>query len=260
MNIFNGDCLEFLKILKTEGTKVDAVITSPPYNVSRKSGDDYSTKYKTYKDTLTNEDYINWQTDLFNKIDDVLEDDGVVLYNINYGGENTDTLWLLLANIIQNTNFTIVDQIIWKKKTAIPNNVSRCAITRICENIFVLSKKNSTKTFLSNKKVVSVSKSGQNIYENVLNFVEAKNNDGGEHTKIHKATYSVELCETLIDMYVPVGKTVLDPFMGSGTTGIACINKGVNFIGSEIDEEYFKISESRLKKTTKKKTADIFGF
>jgi DNA modification methylase len=45
---------------------------------------------------------------------------------------------------------------------------------------------------------------------------------------------------------VPPGATVLDPFMGSGTTGVACVQTGRNFIGIEIDEEYFSIAERRI--------------
>ena len=43
------------------------------------------------------------------------------------------------------------------------------------------------------------------------------------------------------------GQTVLDPFMGSGTTGVACVQTGRNFIGMEIDETYFKIAERRIR-------------
>ena len=246
IEIYKGDCLKVMDELIEKCIKVDSVITSPPYNISRKNGDDYSTKYGTYKDTLDNKEYIEWQTSLFNKIDLILNKNGVILYNINYGGENTDTLWLLLASIINNTNFTIIDQIAWKKKTAIPNNVSGRALTRIVENIFVIARKSELNTFMSNKKIISVSKSNQNIYENVYNFIEAPNNDKGEWCKIHKATYSVDLCEKLINMYVNKNKTILDPFMGSGTTGVACKHLNRNFIGIELDKDYFNIAKKRI--------------
>lgn len=257
VNIVCGDCIDVMKEMGQENITVDAVITSPPYNVSRKTGDEYSTKYNEYQDTLTNEQYIEWQTALFNQIDKILNKDGVILYNINYGGENTDTLWLLLlANIINNTNFTVADQLIWKKKNAIPNNVSRNAITRICENVFVLCRKSEQKTFISNKKVISVSTKGQNIYENVLNIIEAPNNNQGEHTKVHKATYSVELCEELLRRYVPKDKVVLDTFSGSGTTMLACGKNGYKGYGIELDSLYVDLSVDRLQKELVVETID----
>jgi len=52
--------------------------------------------------------------------------------------------------------------------------------------------------------------------------------------------------EWLVRNCVPQSATVLDPFMGSGTTGVACVKTGRNFIGIEIDEGYFKIAEKRI--------------
>lgn len=54
------------------------------------------------------------------------------------------------------------------------------------------------------------------------------------------------LVQTLIEMYSKEGETILDPFMGSGTTGLACANTNRNFIGFEIDSHYFEIAKSRI--------------
>ncbi|MBK9272899.1 MAG: site-specific DNA-methyltransferase [Saprospiraceae bacterium] len=62
----------------------------------------------------------------------------------------------------------------------------------------------------------------------------------------HPTVKPLALMEYLIKMVTPKGGTVLDPFMGSGTTGIACKMNGYNFIGIELDEEYVKIAEARL--------------
>ena len=244
--LIHGDCIEALQNKKI--TAFDAVITSPPYNISRGWGDEYDRKYNEYSDNRTNEEYMQWQVELFVEMEKKLSPNGVVLYNINYGGENTDTMWILLGKIISETNFTIADQIIWKKKSAIPNNVSKNALTRICENIFVFVRKNEIDTFDTNKKVLSISKKKQKIYETFYNYIETKNNDQGKHTEVHKATFSVSLVERLLDMYVPKGKTVYDPFMGSGTTGVACKSLDRLFIGTEIDSLYFKLAEERISK------------
>lgn len=64
--------------------------------------------------------------------------------------------------------------------------------------------------------------------------------------------------EYLIKTYTNENETVLDFTMGSGTTGVACINTNRNFIGIELDEEYFKIAEDRISKAQKEKNNENF--
>jgi DNA modification methylase len=257
IKLINGDCLEVMDKMIEKGIKVDAIITSPPYNLGN-SGDMYDKKYDGYNDNLDNEEYINFQLNLFKKSEKIINKNGLIIYNINYGTNNTDTIWLLLSEIIKNTDFTIVEQIIWKKRNAIPNNVSRNSLTRICENIFIFSRKSEKKNFMCNKKVLYISTNNHNIYENIFNLIEAKNNDSGFHKKKHKATYSIELIEKLINIYINKNKIILDPFMGSGTTGIACIKNEIKFIGIELVENYFEISKERIKKAYREKEKELF--
>ena len=76
----------------------------------------------------------------------------------------------------------------------------------------------------------------------VLHFNVVPNRNG----KFHPTQKPVDLCEWLIKTYSNEGDLVLDPFMGSGTTGIACINTNRNFIGIEKDKKYFEIAKKRL--------------
>lgn len=69
----------------------------------------------------------------------------------------------------------------------------------------------------------------------------------GASTRQHPAPYPVELAERLIRMFSFVGDTVLDPFMGTGTTNIAAANWGRNSIGVEVDTEYFDMAARRIK-------------
>ena len=62
----------------------------------------------------------------------------------------------------------------------------------------------------------------------------------------HPTQKPTEIMRFLIDNFTNEGDTILDPFMGSGTTGVACVQTGRNFIGIEIDEGYFKIAEKRI--------------
>ena len=81
---------------------------------------------------------------------------------------------------------------------------------------------------------------------NPRNFLEIKcvSNSGGH--KVHPTQKPVALMEYLINTYTNEDETVLDFTMGSGTTGVACKNLNRNFIGIELDPEYFKIAEKRI--------------
>jgi DNA modification methylase len=72
----------------------------------------------------------------------------------------------------------------------------------------------------------------------------------GASTRHHPAPYPVELAERLIRMFSFVGDTVLDPFMGTGTTTVAAAKSGRNSIGFEIDEHYFKMARQRVEQET----------
>ena len=65
--------------------------------------------------------------------------------------------------------------------------------------------------------------------------------------KNHPSPKPVEYIKNLIVRFTKEGETILDPFMGSGTTGVACVQTGRNFIGIEIDKTYFAIAEKRIK-------------
>ena len=83
------------------------------------------------------------------------------------------------------------------------------------------------------------------MYENIYNFIEAKNNDGS--CPFNKATFSSELCEKLLDIYAMYDDTVVyDPFMGTGTTAVACKRMGFKCIGSEISENQVEWANKRL--------------
>jgi len=76
-------------------------------------------------------------------------------------------------------------------------------------------------------------------------------NKGSDGKYIHPTQKPVALMEYLIKTYTNEGETVLDFTMGSGTTGVACVNLGRSFIGIEMDENYFNIASDRIKGTVK---------
>lgn len=231
--IFNEDCL--ITMDRSElANKVGLVVTSPPYNTSRPTttNDKYSSRYDIFFDKKSDREYIDWTLDIFKGYDKILKKDGCILYNMSYSSENTTLMWLLIAELIQKSNFMTVDCIIWKKSNALPNNVSKNKLTRIIEYVFVFCRKSEFKTFDCNKKVISTSKKGQNIYENIYNYFEARNNDGSN--LLNKATFSTEMVTKLLDIYAKPNSLVYDNFMGVGTTAKASLLSGHDYVGSEI--------------------------
>lgn len=215
---------------------VDLVLTSPPYNISRSSGDKYNTKYDVYSDVLSDDEYINKTIEWFKGYDTILKPNGCVLYNISYSSENTQLIWLVIAEIIKQTNFTTADFITWHKKTAIPNNRSSNKLTRIVEPVFVFCRKSELNTFTTNKKVVSLCKNtNQANYENVKNVIFAKNNDGVN--PYNNATFSTDLVTQLLNLYAKPKSVIYDSFMGVGTTKIASEKLGHVCYGSELSKQ-----------------------
>lgn len=239
--IYNENCEKTLK--RINENCIDGVVTSPPYNIIRPSSTDRG--YDVYKDGMSNDEYIDFTLRIFNEFDRVIKKNGVVIYNMSYGAENTEVMSLTVADIIRKTSFTLADIIVWKKDCATPNNVSHNRLTRIVEFVYVFCRKGELMTFKANKNILSVSSTGQKIFENAFNFIMARNNDGS--TDLNKATYSTELVTKLLKMYIAKDSVVYDPFMGTGTTAVSLINHRCGYIGSELSEEQCKYAESRIK-------------
>jgi len=247
IELYNENCFKTLSLL--DENSIDLVITSPPYNTSKKRGT-WSKEQKTHYDlkcvdSMGDEDYIDFSTKLFEEIDSALTPNGVILYNISYSTEKPNLIYSVINSIMEKTNFTIANTIIWKKTNALPNNMSVNRLTRICEFVFVFCRKSEMKTFHMNKEVLSVRKNGIKQYTTYWNFIEAKNNDGSN--KLNKATFSSELVEKLLEMYAPEDCYIYDPFMGTGTTAVACERTGRHCIGSELSTRQVLFSIKRLK-------------
>jgi DNA modification methylase len=86
-------------------------------------------------------------------------------------------------------------------------------------------------------------------------LVFSKQSDG---KYLHPTQKPVALLEYLIKTYTVEGETVLDNCMGSGSTGVACVNTGRNFIGIEKDDKYFDIAEKRISDAIKEKAGNLF--
>lgn len=240
--LYNGDCVEIMDEMVSDGVKVDKVLTSPPYNIIRPNSTDRG--YDLYKDGMSNEDYIKWIIDIFNLYDKLLNENGAVLFNMSYGTENPTIMIETINSIITKTNFTLGDMLVWKKRSATPNNVSHNKMTRIVEYIFVLCRIDEYASFTSNKKIVGKRDTGQYTYENVFNFFESKNNDYSN--ELNKATFSTSMVQNLIDRYIKDDDVVLDNFSGTGTTMYQCIANDIKCYGIELSLKQCEHTEKRL--------------
>ena len=251
--IFNEDCFATMERMKANGGKVDCVLTSPPYNMTKRKGGYADTgRYDVYQDWKSEEEYIQWTIDLFNGFNDILNKDRVVLYNFSYSIENPALPYKLVSSIIEKTDFTLIDTIIWKKKNGLPFPANGKRLCRIWEYVFVFVRKGEVETYVNNRRVNSVSeKTGQKYYEAIYNYVDAANNDG--KCPLNQATYSSELCLKLMDIYCLDGYVVYDPFMGTVTTAVACVKRGggISYIGSEISEKQCEFAEKRIEEEKK---------
>jgi DNA modification methylase len=257
--IWNEDCFETMNRMPVG--QCDVVLTSPFYNTNTKAGTsrtltntsvkegqyDY-VRYDSFVDTMDNDEYYAFTVRLFNAFDKIINANGVALYNISYGSENTECMFRAINDVITKSSFTIAEVIGWKTPTALPNSCSSNKLTRIFEFIFVFCRKEELKTFRCNKPISSTRKSGQKMYKNIYNIIEAPNNDGV--CPYNKATYSSELCEKLLKLYAQTNGVVYDPFMGSGTTAVACKKLGFHFIGSEISDKQVKWANERIANTS----------
>ena len=226
-----GDCLEVMKSIPDKS--IDLVLTSPPYNL----GGDFHTMsggkrvsygdYGTCKDKMGQTEYEDWQTEFLDLCYHKLKDDGNMFYNHKNRIANFECLSPL--KWIFRSCFTLRQEIIWDTTNEICFDKRR--FTPCHEKIFWLSK---DKTFIDNAAAYSDCW----VFRNKL-----KRKDTG-----HPATFPIEIVKRIFE--VCAGQTVLDPFMGSGTTGMACAELGRSFIGIEISREYFHIAQKRINNTT----------
>lgn len=226
--IYHEDCLVTLS--KMPDGFVDMVITSPPYNVgyNQMYGLD-TTKYDTYEDKKSQDDYDLW---LNNIIDELLRvTKKHIFFNIQMLGNNKTTVLKLLGKY----NDKIKDIIIWNKKQA-PPHIEQGIMNSKFEFIIIFSNQSPEK-----KKFYDAKFKGN--FNNVIDGINASKN---EYADVHKATYPLYLPRTILTKFGDANEIVYDPFMGTGTTAIASLMEGRFFIGSEIDKTYFDLSNKRI--------------
>lgn len=255
-SVIRGDSLDVLPKLIRNKVKVDGVITSPVYNLGKnpfhwKKGEKMDALYDQVEDNVTEESWLDHQIKMFNHYDELVHDEGVVIYVLSYSSKNASLPEKLVVKVEEETRWCKREMVVWKKAHSIPFQTSPRNLSRICETIYVFARKGVD--FKTNKEVSSVNgKTGQSFYYKIDNFIEAGNSDKHKGVK-HNATFSVELVKKIITIYFPEGSVILDPYMGLGTTGAACIEMDRRFFGIDISTNYYEYALEWLQKLRKDK-------
>ena len=235
--IYNDD---FLKTDCVKDSSIDLVITSPPYNVD--------THYNSYNDRISYQEYLSFTKEWLSKCLRLAKNDGRFCLNIpldkSKGGQQS-----VCADIT-----TIAKQIGWKYHSTIiwnEQNISRRTawgswlsarapyVIAPVEVIVVLYKKywrkiNYGKSDITKKEFIEWT-------NGVWDFMgESKKRVG------HPAPFPVELPKRCMKLFSFVGDVVLDPFLGSGSTLVACVQNNRKGIGVEIDKNYCELAKKRL--------------
>ncbi len=242
---FKTDSLWILNedLLKTDWIKeevVDLIVTSPPYNVD--------IKYKFYDDKIPYREYLNFTREYLTKCYKLVKDDGRFCLNILLdkikGGQQS--VYADITTIAKKIGWKYHSTIIWNKqnilkRTAWGSWLSARApyVIAPVEVIVVLYKKKWRK--INNGKSDITRKDFIEWTNGVWNF-------SGESRKRvgHPSPFPVELPKRCIRLFSFVGDTVFDPFLGSGSTLIACAETHRIGIGVEIDKNYCELSKQRL--------------
>jgi len=248
IKLIQGDCLDRMKEIP-DGS-IDLTVTSPPYdNLRTYNGNNELWGEHVWKAVIK---------DLYR----VTADGGVVVWVVadaTIKGSETGTSFKQALHAM-DCGFRLHDTMIWGKPNPIPRTHNR--YEQAFEYMFVLAK--GKPATWSPVKVPSklAGKPRTGTMQHDASGVRATKHKGGvtaalkvpgnvwlaagESKTSHPAPFPEKLAHDHIISWSNTGDTVLDPFMGSGTTGVACVNTNRNFIGIELDEGYFKIAQDRI--------------
>jgi len=274
--IISGDCLKVIS--EFPENSIDFIITSPPYAYNRK---------KTYGGVPINQ-YVEWFLPISYQLNRILKPNGSFVLNIKEratnGERKTYVLELILA--MKKQGWFWIEEYIWHKKNCYPGkwpNRFRDAWERCLH--FTKQKKfkmfqeavmvpvgNWAEKRLNNlsetDKIRDESKTESGFGKNISKWL---NRDMVYPTNVlhlatecsnrnHSAAFPIDLPKWFIKLFTNEGDIVLDPFIGSGTTALACIELNRRYIGIELMDEYYNLAKNTIKnKTNSIKKIELFG-
>lgn len=223
INLLKGDCIQLIETLEDES--IDAIITDPPYNIAKENN------FKSMG--RAGIDFGEWDKDF-----DTVKWIEKTISKVKKGGNI-----VIFADMRQFSPYitkleelgcTFKDVIRMEKSNPIPRNRDR---RFIFDTEYALY-------FVKNGDKWTFNRLDEN-YERPLikTSVTPKSQKIGKGHPTQKPLYAMEW---LIERLTNKGDVILDPFMGSGTTGVACQKLNRDFIGCELSDEYFKMAQKRL--------------
>lgn len=233
--LYNSDSYLLIDELIANQLKVDHIITDPPYNISQDNN------FGTMKHPRAGVDFGEWDRGRFDlcswipKYSNLLNKNGSMIIFCSYRFLSTivDTLES------EESGMIVKDVIIWQKSNPMPRNTERRYVQDMEFAIWAV-KKGSKWVFNKNPEIPYM----RALYNFPL--VHGKERLG------HPTQKSLALMKELIKVHTNEGDLILDPFMGSGSTGEAALLLNRKFVGVELEIEYFKKSKDRLSKYIKK--------
>lgn len=260
--IYQGNSLDLLKQL--DGNSIDLVITSPPY-----------ADLKVYVDNpgVLADQYVEWFLPYCNEICRVIKPTGSFILNINdkvEGGFRHPYVFELISEIHKRTDLKLFERLFWNKMKGLPN---RSRFGDRVEYLFWFAKERGFKFNIDEMRTEYSEKSIQRM-KNPLKkrFARTEENQKSDEYKEwapnpkgalpttlvnisseskriadnHVAVYPVELVKYFIKGSTEEGDLVLDPFIGTGTTAVACKELGRNWLGFELQNEYVEVANRRI--------------
>ena len=226
MKLITGNCYKNLK--KIEDQSVDLILTDPPYNLANYSTGNIKADWRK---TLNN-DIAKWDEEFLNI--EILKEEFVRVLKPT-GNIFIFTAYNLLGDWHKSFDpiFDTFQIMVWHK-TNPPPKLRRAGFLNSCELICCMWNKGHTWNFSTQKEM--------------HNFIETPICMGKERLK-HPTQKPVKVLKHILKIASNEGDTVLDPFMGVGSTGVACKEMSRNFIGIELEKTYVSLARDRIKNT-----------
>jgi site-specific DNA-methyltransferase (adenine-specific) len=239
--VMNGDCLELMKDIADKS--IDCIITDPPYGIN------YSA-YRTGRGNIANDDNLSWVNNFCKECSRTLKK-GNHLYLFFDPEHSAEFVLGLRENGFKIRNFL-----------TIPRAVKGNGGDRIFQQQFefclfaTLGKKDEgrkfnqtqilkpSETYIKDKRY----NAKEWLYRLPDNWYFTKASEHNSNNKLHPTQKSPTCIETMLLLSTNINEIVLDPFAGSGTTAIACINTNRKFILMEKDENYYEVIKNRIEK------------
>jgi len=230
------DCIDALNSLDEES--VDTIVTSPPYNkkgllgsvnVGNQIWGKFNIDYNNYGDNMSEDEYQAWMIAFLQACHRVIKPSGSIFFN--HKPRRHKNRCHLPTDFISKSGIPLYQLIIWDRRSS--PNIRNDVLVPCTEHIYWLCKK-KPKVF---RNQVPTEFRGE------VWTIPPSNQ------KLHPAPFPELLVTNCIQLTTAEKDTVCDPFMGSGTTGIACKNTGRQFIGIEKDPDYFQLATTRINGT-----------